>query len=48
MKDGETLVIKDSNLESPWLVASINVLVPPSVDKKVWVLLCNAELKHGA
>jgi hypothetical protein len=34
MKDGETpLVIKDSNLESPWFVASINVLVPPSVDK---------------
>jgi hypothetical protein len=48
MKDGETLVIKDSNLESPWLVASINVLVPPSADKNVWVLLCNAELKHGA
>ena len=33
MKDGEKLVIKDSNFDLTWTVASIDVLVPPLLDK---------------
>lgn len=43
MKDGAKLVIKDSNFDLTWTVASIDVLVPPLLDKdKVRVSPCAA------
>jgi hypothetical protein len=41
----EVLHIKDSNCESPWCVASVDVMIPPD---QVRVLLCSAAWRASA